>query len=72
MKIFSDFRGIGYNVSMGILDNFENAWDPELQFESNPIPKTDSMGRDTSLVENDGLALKMFEDACCESCSCKN
>jgi hypothetical protein len=22
-----------YNISMGILENFENAWDPEFQYE---------------------------------------
>jgi hypothetical protein len=29
---------------MGILDNLENAWDPEFQFESNPIVEKDAMG----------------------------
>jgi hypothetical protein len=38
---------------MGILENFENAWDIEVRpepqnpkFESNPIPITDNMGRE--------------------------
>ncbi len=38
---------------MGILDNFENAWDVDFQeepkapeFESKPMPVTDSMGRE--------------------------
>jgi hypothetical protein len=31
---------------MGILDNLENSWDLELQFESKPIAETDSMGRE--------------------------
>jgi hypothetical protein len=31
---------------MGILDNLENSWDPEFQFESKPIPETDSIGRE--------------------------
>jgi hypothetical protein len=57
---------------MGILDNFEAAWDPGLQFESNHMPKTDSMGRDISWVENDGLELKTSEEACCDNCSCKD
>ena len=26
---------------MGILDNLENAWDDDFQFESNPISETD-------------------------------
>ena len=32
---------------MGILDNLEFAWDQEFNFESKPIPVTDSMGRET-------------------------
>ena len=31
---------------MGILDNLENAWDSEFQFESKAMPNTDSMGRE--------------------------
>ncbi len=31
---------------MGILDNFESAWDEEFYFESKPIPETDNMGRE--------------------------
>lgn len=35
---------------MGILENFENAWDIEFQekpeYESKPIPVTDNMGRE--------------------------
>ena len=30
---------------MGILDNFENAWDIDFQFESNPIVETDNLGQ---------------------------
>jgi hypothetical protein len=29
---------------MGILENFENAWDIDFQFESNPIVETNNMG----------------------------
>jgi hypothetical protein len=69
---------------MGILENFENAWDPEFQeepkspqFESKPMPITDNMGRevfweDMGRPENDGLALKIFKETCCTDCSCKN
>lgn len=32
---------------MGILDNLENAWDGKLFLESNPMPATDNMGRET-------------------------
>jgi len=31
---------------MGILDNIENAWDEDFQWESNPIHVTDDMGRE--------------------------
>jgi hypothetical protein len=60
---------------MGILDNLENAWDPEFQFESTPISDTDNMGReifwnDLGRPENDGLALKMFKEECCDNCTC--
>jgi len=60
---------------MGILDNLENAWDPEFQFESTPIFDKDNMGReifwnDLGRPENDGLALKMFKEECCDNCTC--
>ena len=29
---------------MGILDNFENSWDPGFQYESTPIVQTNNMG----------------------------
>jgi hypothetical protein len=29
---------------MGILENFENAWDIDFQFESKPIVETNNMG----------------------------
>jgi hypothetical protein len=67
---------------MAILDNFENAWDEEFSFESNPIPETDNLGRekfwedlgrpDPSDVKNDGLALKIFKESCCDQCNCDN
>jgi len=47
---------------MGILENFENAWDVEFQFESTPIKATD----------NTGLAFKIFTETCCDGCSCKS
>jgi hypothetical protein len=60
---------------MGILNNLENAWDPEFQFESKPIVETDAIGRekfwqDLGRPENDGLALKMFKEECCSECNC--
>ena len=60
---------------MGILDNFENAWDDDFQFESNPISEKDAMGRekfweDLGRPENDGLALKIFKEECCSECKC--
>jgi hypothetical protein len=31
---------------MGILDNFENAWDDNFEFESKPMTDKDAMGRE--------------------------
>lgn len=28
--------------------------------------------RDSEQIENDGLALKIFSEFCCDSCSCKS
>jgi hypothetical protein len=62
---------------MGILDNFENAWDIDSQFESKPMPETDNMGRSTSAYQ-EGIAvynpvtLKLFLEACCKDGSCKH
>ena len=62
---------------MGILDNIENAWDENFEFESKPVTETDAMGRekfweDLGRPENDGLALKLFQEECCTECSCKS
>ncbi len=64
------------------MKNSEIAWDEEFSFESNPIPETDNLGRekfwedlgrpDPSDVKNDGLALKIFKEACCDQCNCDN
>jgi hypothetical protein len=37
--------------SMGILDNFENAWDPEFQYESTPIVERNNMGEPIVPIE---------------------
>lgn len=44
--------------------------------ESGYIKETDNMGRekfweDLGRPENDGLALKIFKEQCCDNCSCK-
>lgn len=62
---------------MGILDNLENAWDENFEFESKSVAETDAMGRekfweDLGRPENDGLALKLFQEQCCTECSCKS
>jgi hypothetical protein len=62
---------------MGILDNLENAWDEDFQFESKPMPETDNMGRekfweDLGRPEEPNLAVKLFSETCCTDCSCKN
>ncbi len=45
--------------------------------ESEKISDFDNMGRekfweDMGRPENDGLALKMFKETCCDKCSCQN
>lgn len=45
--------------------------------ESQKISENDNMGRekfweDLGRPENDGLALKMFQEECCGQCSCKS
>ena len=62
---------------MGILDNFENAWDGEFQTESTPMPETDNMGRSTGVWTKgpavyDSLTVKLFSETCCKNCSCKH
>ena len=57
---------------MGILDNLENSWELDLQFESTHIPVTDNIGRDKFWQEEPNLAVKLFSETCCEGCSCKN
>jgi hypothetical protein len=69
---------------MGILENFENAWDIDFQeepkapeFESKPMTETDNMGRekfweDLGRPEEPNLAVKLFSETCCTDCSCKN
>jgi hypothetical protein len=56
---------------MGILDNFENSLELD-SIPDNDQTKKEEFWQDLGRPENDGLALKMFEDACCENCSCKN
>lgn len=48
----------------------------EINTELTKIPNTDNMGRekfweDLGRPENDGLALKLFKEQCCDNCSCK-
>jgi hypothetical protein len=63
---------------MGILDNLENAWDQEFQFESKSMPVTDNMGRDAFWEdlgrpeEDSSLTVKLFSETCCTECSCKS
>ena len=76
---------------MGILDNFENAWDIDFQeepkapeFESNPIPMTDNMGRKVwgdvgktyvppnPLWLEDKWVTQLFKEEVCDNCGCKD
>ena len=45
---------------MGILDNLENAWDDEFNFESSLYKP-----------EMDSLAVKIFSETCCSGCTCQ-
>jgi hypothetical protein len=59
---------------MGILDNFENAWDDNFEFESKPIPETDSMGREQfweDLGRPENLSVKIFSETVCKECTCE-
>ena len=38
------FQIWGIIDGMGTLENFENAWDPEFQYESTPIVERNNMG----------------------------
>jgi hypothetical protein len=41
---------------MGILENFENAWDVDFQYESKPILETNNLGEPiTYNLENHGI-----------------
>jgi hypothetical protein len=40
---------------MGILDNFENAWDPEFQYEHTPIVATNNLGEPIIIPVEQGL-----------------
>ncbi len=45
--------------------------------ESEKFSEIDNMGRekfweDLGRPDNDGLALKIFKEECCENCSCKD
>jgi hypothetical protein len=58
---------------MGILDNLENAWDDNFEFESKPMEETDNIGRKAwtkGPAVYDSLTVKLFSETCCASCSC--
>lgn len=44
---------------MAILENLENSWDDDFQFESSFYKK-----------EPENLAVKIFSETCCEGCLC--
>ena len=70
---------------MGILENFENAWDIDFQeetkapeTESTPMQLIDNMGRERFWEdlgrpeEESSLSVKLFSETCCSECSCKD
>ena len=54
---------------MAILDNIENPSYPEPW--SRQTPKGYDPYSGNKKVINDGLALKVFQSQCCDTCSCK-
>lgn len=54
---------------MAILDNLDNPSYPESW--SRQTPKGYDLHSDNKKVINDGLALKVFQNQCCDTCSCK-
>jgi hypothetical protein len=63
MKNFSDFaRDRCYNKSMGILDNLENAWDQEFQFESTPMVEINSLGEKINYVHQLALDEEVIDN----------
>lgn len=76
-RIKNNFSDLVYNRKMGILDNFENAWELDLQTESKPMTGLDNMGRekfweDLGRPEEANLSVKLFSETCCSGCTCKN
>ena len=55
---------------MGILENFESSIYPEPWHRQ--TPKGYDPYASNKKVINDGLALKVFQEFCCESCHCKS
>ncbi len=62
---------------MGFLDNLENS--SHLESWARQKPKgyevENSIARledGVSIIPNDGLAIKLFSEFCCDSCSCKS
>jgi len=49
---------------MGILENFENAWDVDFQYESAPIKPTNNAGEPY-------MATNLISETCCDGCGCK-
>jgi hypothetical protein len=62
MKKYSE--NPGYNKYMGILDNLENAWDDNFEFESKPMKDVDNLGIDKK------WATEIFSETVCKNCSC--
>jgi hypothetical protein len=64
-----------------ILDNLENAWDEDFQFESKSTPVTDAMGREVfwenmgrlaEESEKENLSFQVFSKPSCLPCECNN
>ena len=81
IKIFSDFQDTGYNRSMAILENLENSdflgdsgkYLPFFhRYPCYPDPMYDISENNGIQFEHQNLAVKIFTDTCCNSCSHKS
>ena len=51
--------------------NYPEAWHRQTPKGYDPYGNMDKLQYNESVI-NDGLALKVFQEFCCESCSCKS
>lgn len=57
---------------MAILDNIDNSSYPDPWNRHTPKGYDLNSRVTNKIIKNDGLALKIFSDFCCNGCSCKS